>query len=216
MAIKGNIPWNKGKIGIYSQESRDKMSKSLTGRKQSPETIAKRVAKNKGKKRSLEARLATSRALKGRPKSEEHRRKIALINIGRTSVMSEETKRKISLSNKGKSRGLGRKRPEWERLKISESHKKRRELHHNWKGGITPENERIRSSVEYKLWRTAVFKRDNYQCIWGGKEHGKKLQADHIKRFSEYPELRFAIDNGRTLCVDCHKKTDNYGRKGLK
>ena len=80
-----------------------------------------------------------------------------------------------------------------------------------WKGGITPINIKIRMSLEYKLWRRAVFERDNYQCIWGGKEHGNKLNADHIKRFSDYPELRFAIDNGRTLCADCHRKTDTYG-----
>lgn len=85
--------------------------------------------------------------------------------------------------------------------------------HWNWKGGITALNVKIRNSVEYKLWRKAVFERDNYACIWGGKEHGNKLQADHIKRFSEYPELRFAIDNGRTLCVECHKTLGTYEGK---
>ena len=43
-------------------------------------------------------------------------------------------------------------------------------------------------------------------CIIGGKGHGSKLNADHIKPFSLYPELRLIVENGRTLCVDCHKK----------
>lgn len=81
-----------------------------------------------------------------------------------------------------------------------------------WKGGITPINEKIRKSLEYKLWRTAVFERDNYICVWC-KERGKKLNADHIKPFSLFPELRFAIDNGRTLCIPCHRKTDTFGGK---
>lgn len=86
----------------------------------------------------------------------------------------------------------------------------------NWKGGITSINQKIRGSIEYKLWRTAVFERDHYACVWCGDNKGGNLEADHIKPFCDYPELRFAIDNGRTLCKDCHRKTDTYGYKYYK
>jgi len=72
-----------------------------------------------------------------------------------------------------------------------------------WKGGVNPINMKIRRSLEYRLWREAVFKRDKFTCVWCG-EKGKYIEADHIQLFSTHPELRFAIDNGRTLCQDCH------------
>lgn len=78
----------------------------------------------------------------------------------------------------------------------------------NWRGGVTPLNEKIRKSEKYKLWRKAVFERDNYTCKNCGlrSRKGKKvvLHADHIKPFSLFPELRFILENGRTLCEQCH------------
>ena len=95
----------------------------------------------------------------------------------------------------------------------------RGELSKNWRGGRTTIHERARKSTEYKLWRKAVFERDNYTCIWcdDRQKAGHKviLHADHIKPFAYFPALRFAIDNGRTLCFDCHKKTETYGVKRL-
>lgn len=87
--------------------------------------------------------------------------------------------------------------------------------HYNWKGGITPKLQAIRNSQKYKNWRQSIFERDNYTCQ-GCFRRGYKLNADHIKSFAEYPDLRFELSNGRTLCIDCHKKTSNYaGRKNV-
>ena len=80
----------------------------------------------------------------------------------------------------------------------------------NWKGGITPISKKIRNSLEYKEWRETIFKRDNYTCILCGNNQSGNLNADHIKPFALYPELRFNLSNGRTLCIECHKKTSSY------
>lgn len=86
---------------------------------------------------------------------------------------------------------------------------------HLWKGGITPLNKIIRMSASSINWRKMVFERDNYTCQ-KCKKIGGNLQADHIKPFALFPELRFEISNGRTLCIDCHRRTNTYGGKILK
>ena len=83
----------------------------------------------------------------------------------------------------------------------------------NWRGGVLKGNRKIRRSAEYQNWRKNVFKRDNYTCQECGMKGGVILNADHIKPFFLFPELRFEIDNGRTLCISCHRKTDTYGSK---
>jgi len=72
----------------------------------------------------------------------------------------------------------------------------------NWQGGITSINARKRGRKEYKLWREAVYLRDNFTCQKCGVKNG--LRAYHIKPFKDFPELRLAIDNGITLCKRCH------------
>lgn len=81
-----------------------------------------------------------------------------------------------------------------------------------WKGGITPENERLRSSKEYIHWRNALYKRDHYTCQCCGDSSGHNLNGHHILGFSDYPELRFDIKNGITLCESCHNpnKDDSF------
>lgn len=104
-----------------------------------------------------------------------------------------------------------------------------------WKGGVTPLNTAIRFLKESKNWKKSILSRDNYTCV-ECKSHGVKFHVDHIKRFadvvkeflSEYNQFSphedketllrlartykpfFDLSNGRTLCVDCHKKTPSY------
>jgi 5-methylcytosine-specific restriction endonuclease McrA len=132
----------------------------------------------------------------GKKDTPEQRERKRLSHLGvKRKPHSEETKQKISLAKRGK------KNP-----------KRSGEKCHFWKGGITPKNEKIRHSLEYKNWRKSVFERDNYTCQICG-HRGGILNADHIKSFAHHVELRFNVDNGRTLCLGCHKKTENYGNK---
>jgi 5-methylcytosine-specific restriction endonuclease McrA len=87
------------------------------------------------------------------------------------------------------------------------------ERSHFWRGGVTPRHALIRESAEYAEWRLSVLKRDGYTCVQCHST--KNLHADHIKQFAFYPKLRFAIDNGRTLCAPCHRKTRTWGNNGL-
>lgn len=79
------------------------------------------------------------------------------------------------------------------------------ERHPKWKDGISKKNQKIRSSKEYRKWRMRVLVRDNFTCQLCDRE--ESWHADHIKPFSKYPELRFEISNGRTLCEECDLKT---------
>jgi 5-methylcytosine-specific restriction endonuclease McrA len=81
--------------------------------------------------------------------------------------------------------------------------------HWNYKNGNRSERKIAMARDEYKQWRTAVFERDNYTCQWCG-QHGGALHADHIEPWSTHPDLRFEVDNGRTLCVPCHAKTPSF------
>lgn len=159
----------------------------------------------------------------GRKHSEETKKKMSLKQRGR--VLSDETKEKIRQARLGTKWSEERKRAVSEKYTGSgnpffgKSHSMETRVKltkytgaakANWKGGITPEHKRVRSTFKYRIWKNAVKKRDNYTCVWCGSK--KELEADHIQSFAYFPELRYEVSNGRTLCRPCHKKTDSYGK----
>jgi len=90
----------------------------------------------------------------------------------------------------------------------------------NWRGGVTEINTLVRCSRQSREWRKTVFERDNYTCQDCGAHNGNGtaivLNVDHIKPFAYFPELRFELSNGRTLCRECHKLTDSYAGRAVR
>ncbi len=63
-----------------------------------------------------------------------------------------------------------------------------------------------RNNPEYKQWRMSVFKRDNFKCRIGNSECSEKIISHHILPWRDYPELRYEINNGITLCHAHHPR----------
>lgn len=73
-----------------------------------------------------------------------------------------------------------------------------------WKGGVSTLNQRIRGTKSVKQWKKDVFYRDNFECQFCMKRGGT-LNAHHIIRFADCIERRTDLNNGITLCEECHK-----------
>jgi len=175
----GQMPWNKG-LTKETNETMKRISETQKGKYVSKETGIKISKANKGRIRS-----------QGFKDKESKTRKDMFLN---GYVYSEETRKKLSKVNSGKN-------------------------NHFWKGGITALQKIIRQSFMYRQWRSDVYTRDNFICQECGQV-GKRLNAHHIKSFSsiiqfyeittikqafECEEL-WNINNGITLCEECHYK----------
>jgi hypothetical protein len=160
--------------------------------------------------------------MKGKHHSEESKKKLSdgrkgKLHWGFGKHFSEERKRKISEALKGKPKSLKVRQAVAEanrrRILTDEQRKKMSELRKGsksnfWKGGKTALVARLKNSVEWKLWREAVYKRDNFTCQYCFR-HGGDLEPHHIKKLSKNLEIAFELSNGITLCTLCHRKTFN-------
>ena len=93
------------------------------------------------------------------------------------------------------------------------------EKNSNWKGGITPLRDAVRASTENLHWKLDVFARDGFNCQHCKGVTKRELNAHHKKPFAKVIQENnittldeakvckelWNIDNGITLCEDCHK-----------
>lgn len=184
-----------------SQNTIDASIRAHLGKKQSPETIEKRRLANTGKKRS-----------------EEFCRRLSELHKGRVSPF-KGTKNRYSQETLDKMRETAIKNGNHPPRKYGEEH-------WNWKGGVVPLIKKIRFCLRYRQWVSDVFQIDDYVCqmcnVRGGKlvvDHYPTTFADIFYR-NEIKSLEQALEceefwnlnNGRTLCFECHRKTPTYGR----
>lgn len=184
------------------------------------------ISGNKGKRATLETKLKQSLAKKGKayplvykfPKGliphnkkqlddkviiESYLNGISSIQLAKDHNVSKPTILKRLRS------GLGKVRQSNESLVLYYKNRPK-ELHPQWRGGITSINNTQRNNSQYYHWRKAVLKRDSNLCVICGSDD--RIVADHIKPFALFKELRYDLDNGRALCHDCHSKTPSYKR----
>lgn len=173
------------------------------------------------------------------PMSAEWREKISKAQIGMKRFFTDSHKKNISIGAKKRGVPSGEKSPNWRGGKPKcqdcgcllkwRYGKKCRACYS--KGNKTKLDKKIRKSKAYIQWRSDVFTRDAWTCKTCGKVGGKyNLNAHHIVAFSKLLKdnsiktLGDALEckhlwdtnNGITLCLACHRLTDNYGAKSIK
>lgn len=127
-------------------------------------------------------------------------------------VFSDVTRQRMSDAKNGKWGGefIGLSHPKW----LPPEQRK------------APLYKQIRDCSKMWSWRTTVFKRDDFTCQIC-RRRGGTLNADHIKQFAlilkengiktleeaVICEELWNLENGRTLCELCHRKTDTFARR---
>jgi len=167
-----------------------------------------KIAKEKGYGKWMKGRPSV---MKGKKHSTETIKKLKKINkenalkYGYGKWMKGRKLEYVAINNKKRLKGktyteIYGDRAEEEALKRKISNRNR------WIGRESePQREKHNSDFRYIEWRKSVFERDNYICQ-NCKTKGGVLNAHHIKKWSEFRELRYNIKNGITLCIKCHKE----------
>lgn len=145
------------------------------------------IKPNSGSFKKGMAKAPTAGMKKGQkrgPQPEWHKLKNRLGHLGK--IMREETKRKIGDAHRGEKSFM------WIKDR-----------------SLLKKHDR-RSDSAYKEWRKNVYQRDGWKCRISNPDCEGRIEAHHILGWTKYPELRYQINNGITLCHAHHprKKVD--------
>lgn len=159
---------------------------------------------NKGKKG---LQVSTRKGLKLNPLSKEHKDKISL-------SMCKKENHPNWKGGKPKCLDCGK--------ELSNYNNKRCSNHRGLKGTKSPHwiedrtqlaKRQERNDMAYKEWKRQVWIRDNYKCKMRNCDCKGKIIAHHILGWSFFPELRYEVNNGITLCQFHHPLKRNDEKK---
>ena len=139
-----------------------------------------------GKKLSYETRQKMSASAKGKKKplrTEQHKINMSIAKTGKPHILTENGKK----SFKEKMSGQNNPRYVKDRNKLVVSEKKHKDS-------------------KYKIWMLAVKNRDKWKCKLLNSDCKGRLESHHIFNWKEYPELRYLLTNGITLCAFHHPR----------
>lgn len=151
-------------------------------------------------KRTKLHKIRISESLKGvgHPCSAETKEKLRQFNLGKkhsleTILKMKKARQFVSLET---------------RKKLSDSHK--REKSYRWISDRTKlsrlNKQGERRTSAYFNWRKEVWLRDRYKCKIANPDCKGKIEAHHILSWRDYPELRYQVNNGITLCHAHHPR----------
>jgi hypothetical protein len=182
---------------------------SFKGYNHTQKAIEKIRAYQKNKTFSIATRLKISQAKLGRKNTKEHNENISKAKNGKPNKLKGIKTGLIPINGFKVGTVPWNKGVKWdkktkEKMSLSKLNKTK-ELSNAWKDGRA-RNKHSLTNPEYKFWRKSVFERDNWKCKISNTDCKGILQAHHILRWVDFPELRFNINNGITLCVAHHPR----------
>jgi hypothetical protein len=195
---KGQIPWNKGKTGVYSEETKRRISESHKGIRPSEDSKKKmsdsRKAKFSGK----------NHPFFGKHHSEETKKKISDSENGKE--IPESVRKKMSEGHKNPSIETRNKISAALKLrKRSEKEMQRLKRGLRWKGGISFEPYCPKFTEHFKERVRAFF---GYLCIGCGSPQIRERHHVHHVNFDKNSCCNETIPLFVPLCRSCHAKTN--------
>lgn len=169
------------------------------------------------KDKIAKAHLGTKKPWSGKYMTEAHKKAISEREMGNTHCkgrkLSKETIEKIRLSNLGKKHNISEEGRARMRIKGYDVWNKgmlgynAAEKNARWISDRTKlaKSDRQAGSA-YSNWRMSVYKRDGFLCKMKNHTCSGKIEAHHIRTWKKYPELRYDVSNGITLCVKHHPR----------